>query len=48
MAPTNDVLAALSPYHIDFDIQVILVVRVEAYLVLVCNKTNYHPAFSAL
>ena len=26
----------------------VLVVQVEAFLVLVCNKTNYHPEFFVL
>ena len=29
-------------------IERVLVVQVEAFLVLVCNKTNYHPAFFVL
>ena len=29
-------------------IEGVLVVQVEAFLVVVCNKTNYHPAFFVL
>ena len=32
----------------DLDLELFLVVYVEAFLVLVCNKTNHHPAFFAL
>ena len=44
----NDVLTVPPPCQLDLDIQLFLVVYVEAFLVLVCNKTNYHPAFFAL
>ena len=38
------------PLHHDkvSSIEGVLVVQVEAFLVLVCNKTNYHPACFAL
>ena len=38
------------PLHHDkvSSIEGVLVVYVEAFLVLVCNKTNYHPAFFVL
>ena len=41
----SDVLTVLSPCQLDLNIQLFLVVYVEAFFVLVCSKTNYHPAF---
>ena len=39
----------LRPCQLDFDIQLFIeaFLYVEAFLVLACNKTNYHPAFIA-
>ena len=38
-----------APHHDKVSsIEGVLVVQVEAFLVLVYNKTNYHPAFFAL
>ena len=36
------------PCQLDLDIQLFLVVYVEAFLALVCNKINYYPVFFAL
>ena len=44
----SDVLTVLSPCQLDLNIQLFLVVYVEAFFVLVCSKTNYHPALFAL
>ena len=46
----NDVLTVLPPCQRDLDIQLFLeaFLYVEAFLVLVCNKTNYHLMIFAL
>ena len=46
----NDVFIVLPPSQLDLDIQLFLeaFLYVEAFIVLVYNKTNYHPAFFSL
>ena len=46
----NDVFIVLPPSQLDLDMQLFLeaFLYVEAFLILVYNKTNYHPAFFSL
>ena len=44
----NDVLVVLPSCQRDLDIQLFLAVYINAFLVLVSSKTNYHPAFFEL
>ena len=44
----SDVLTVLAPWQLDLNIQLFLVVYVEAFFVLVCSKTDYHPSLKIM